>query len=153
MTLLVSIRNTELWWKVGRAPASSPMFHLDPVQSKINYLVNESDGAIDMHYAYLFALQGGVTTHTQACAVLGHKFADLREAKGRWRPWAQERRTGRRPRVKQEKKEEEAVQVRGGGKLHALAPHRARLQVATATRNCSRSVFNSTSWTEDVKHT
>ena len=42
------------------------------------YLVNESDGAIDLHYAYLLALQRGVTTHTQACAVLGHKFADLR---------------------------------------------------------------------------
>lgn len=54
--------------------------------SKVNYLVNESDGAIDMHYAYLFTLQGGVTTHTQACAVLGYKFADLREAEGRWRP-------------------------------------------------------------------
>lgn len=48
----------------------------------LNYLVNESDGAIDMHYAYLFALQGGVTAHAQACAILGRKFADLREAEG-----------------------------------------------------------------------
>lgn len=64
--------------------ASLPAFTFS-VRSFINYLVNESDGAIDMHYAYLFTLQGGVTTHTQACAVLGHKFADLREVKGRWR--------------------------------------------------------------------
>lgn len=44
------------------------------------YLVNESDGAIDLDYAYLFALQRGVTTHTQPCAVLGDKFAHLRGA-------------------------------------------------------------------------
>lgn len=69
--------------KVG---ISLPAFTFS-VRSLINYLVNESDGAIDMHYAYLFTLQGGVTTHTKACAVLGHKFADLREVKGRWRPW------------------------------------------------------------------
>jgi len=55
-------------------PAWSPELH---------YLVNEGDGAIDLHYAYLLALQRGVTTDTQACAVLGHKFADLREAEGR----------------------------------------------------------------------
>lgn len=34
-----------------------------------------------MHYTYLITLQGGVTTHTQTSTVLGHKFADLREAK------------------------------------------------------------------------
>lgn len=50
------------------------------VRSSVNYLFSESDGAIDMHYAYLFTLQGGVTTNTKACAVLGHKFADLIEA-------------------------------------------------------------------------
>lgn len=36
-----------------------------------------------MHYTYLIALQGGVTTHTQTSTVLGHKFADLTETKGR----------------------------------------------------------------------
>lgn len=46
------------------------------------YLVNECDGAIDLDYAYLFALQRRVTTHAQPCAVLGHKFAHLREAEG-----------------------------------------------------------------------
>lgn len=49
----------------------------------VNYLINESDGAINMHYTYLITLQGGVTTHTQTSTVLGHKFADLRETK--WR--------------------------------------------------------------------
>lgn len=49
------------------------------------YLVNESDGAIDLDYAYLFTLQRGVTTHTQPCAVLGDKFAHLRGAdRERW---------------------------------------------------------------------
>lgn len=56
------------------------------------YLVNECDGAINMDYAYLFALERGMTTHTQACAVLGHKFAHLREAEGgetdrQWDRW------------------------------------------------------------------
>lgn len=51
----------------------------------MSYLVNKRDGAIDVHYAYLFTLQGGVTTDTQARAVLGHKFADLIESEGRWR--------------------------------------------------------------------
>lgn len=53
--------------------------------SGVNYLINESDGAINMHYTYLITLQGGVTTHTQTSTVLGHKFADLREAKVRQR--------------------------------------------------------------------
>lgn len=69
--------------KVDSAPSGILVYHnLQSVWPKVNYLVNESDGAIDMHYAYLFTLQGGVTTHSQACAVLGHKFANLREAEG-----------------------------------------------------------------------
>lgn len=51
--------------------------------SPFNYLINESDGAINMHYTYLITLQGRVTTHTQTSTVLGNKFADLRETKGR----------------------------------------------------------------------
>lgn len=46
-----------------------------------NYLVNESDGSIDFDYAYLLTLKGRVTTDTKPCTVLGHKFANLREAK------------------------------------------------------------------------
>lgn len=54
-----------------------------PSDSKAVYLVNESDGPIDLHYAYLLALQGRVAAHTQPRAVLGHKSAGLREAE--WR--------------------------------------------------------------------
>lgn len=57
------------------------LFFLNPTNwvsySGDNYLINESDGAINMHYTYLITLQGGVTTHTQTSTVLGHKFADL----------------------------------------------------------------------------
>lgn len=63
------------------SPASTSMIFF----FGFHYLVNKSDGAIDVHYAYLFTLQGGVTTDTQARAVLGHKFADLIESEGRWR--------------------------------------------------------------------
>lgn len=90
--------------------------------SRVNYLVNESDGAINMHYAYLFTLQGRVTTHTQACAVLGHKFADLREAEGRWRPWAEEAnyRRKRQEVQQEEEKNRELDKLRAGHCLRKL---------------------------------
>lgn len=47
----------------------------------MDYLINESDGSIDFHYAYLLTLKGRVATDTKPCTVLGHKFANLREAK------------------------------------------------------------------------
>lgn len=50
-----------------------------------NYLINESDGSIDLHYAYLLTLKRRVATDTEPCTVLGHKFSNLRKAKtDRW---------------------------------------------------------------------
>lgn len=46
-----------------------------------NYLINESDGSIDLHYAYLLTLKGRVATDTEPCTILGHKFSNLRKAK------------------------------------------------------------------------
>lgn len=46
-----------------------------------NYLINESDGSIDLHYAYLLTLKGRVATDSEPCTVLGHKFSNLRKAK------------------------------------------------------------------------
>lgn len=71
----------------------------DQPYSRVLYLINECDGAIDMDYAYLFALERGMTTHTQACAVLGHKFAHLREAEGgetdrQWERWEDGKKQG-----------------------------------------------------------
>lgn len=108
------------------------MLQLDQIaQSRTVYLINESDGAIDLHYAYLFALQGGVTTHAEACTVHGHKFADLREA--------EERQGDRELQEPQEGKEKKKWQQRGRGQTHTLQRQTYKQCIHTHTQACPQT--------------